>query len=146
MRWKSSRQNPLLRNLWKTFHSKINKQIWSKLSCNNSKPDLIFFYLFIFFMACQDQFFHFEPNLSNRWGKGRSLREIICQSTSENSFFACVVPMKFEPTQLYEPHHEKTCFCQKRPTKVQISLISTFVVRCLDSIISLVSISKISSL
>ena len=52
---------------------------------------------------------------------------------------------------LYEPHHEKTCFCHMLPTKAQISLhirslISAFVIRCLDSIISVVSICKISSL
>ena len=39
-----------------------------------------------------------------------------------------------------EPLHDETCFCNSR------SLINAFVVRCLDSIISLVSISKISSL
>ena len=43
----------------------------------------------------------------------------------------------------YEPRHENTCFCHMRTTKAQIS---TFVIRCLDSIISLVSISEISSL
>ena len=43
-------------------------------------------------------------------------------------------------TSLIEPRHEKTCFNHVR------SLISTFVVRCLNSIISLVSISKISRL
>ena len=45
---------------------------------------------------------------------------------------------------LYEPRHEKTCFSHMRTT----SLISTFVVHCLhiDSRISLVSISGISSL
>ena len=47
----------------------------------------------------------------------------------------------------YEPRHEKTCLYHMRTTKVQISLgirslISTFVVRCLDSRIPLVSISK----
>ena len=50
-----------------------------------------------------------------------------------------------------EPHHEKICFYLMRTTKAQISLrirslISAFIVRCLDSIISLVSISEISSL
>ena len=38
---------------------------------------------------------------------------------------------------LNEPHHEKTCFCHMQTTKAQISL---------DSIIPLVSISKISRL
>ena len=50
-------------------------------------------------------------------------------------------------TVLFEPRHEKTCLCHMRPTKVQISLrslISTFVVHCLDSIVSLVSIFVIS--
>ena len=49
----------------------------------------------------------------------------------------------------FEPRHEETCFCQMRTTKAQISLrslISTFVVHCLDSIIPLVSISEVSSL
>ena len=46
-----------------------------------------------------------------------------------------------------EPCHEKTCFSHMRATKVDLrSLISTFVVCCLDSIISLVFISEISSL
>ena len=49
-----------------------------------------------------------------------------------------------------EPHHEKTCLCHMRTTKAQIShprsLISAFVVHCLDSIIPLVSLSKTSSL
>ena len=48
-----------------------------------------------------------------------------------------------------ELHHEKTFFCHMWTTKMQISLrslISTFVVRCLDSIISLVSIFAISRL
>ena len=40
----------------------------------------------------------------------------------------------------YEPRHEKTCFCNMR------SLVSAFVVHCLDSITPLVSISEISSL
>ena len=31
-------------------------------------------------------------------------------------------------------------------TKVQISLISTFLIRCLDNVMSLVSVTKISSL
>ena len=45
------------------------------------------------------------------------------------------------------PHHEKTCLCNMRTTKAHPrSLISAFVVRCLDSIIPLVSISTISSL
>ena len=41
---------------------------------------------------------------------------------------------------LIEPRHEKTCFCHVHPR----SLTSTFVVRCLDSIIPLVAIAKIS--
>ena len=48
---------------------------------------------------------------------------------------------------IYEPRHEKTCLCHMLTTKAHPrSLISAFVVRCLDSIIHLVSISKISSL
>ena len=47
---------------------------------------------------------------------------------------------------LTEPPHEKTGLCHMQTTKAQISLrICTFVVRRLDSIISLVSISEISS-
>ena len=60
--------------------------------------------------------------------------------------FLCLICLTFT---LYEPHHEKTCLCHMQTTKVQISLrslISTFVVHCLDSIILLVSLSKISSL
>ena len=47
-----------------------------------------------------------------------------------------------DPKQIEEkePRHEKTGLCHTR------SLISAFVVRCLDSIIPLVSISEISSL
>ena len=41
-------------------------------------------------------------------------------------------------TKTYKPRHEKTCLCHMRTTKAQIS--------CLDNIISLVSVSKISSL
>ena len=44
---------------------------------------------------------------------------------------------------LVEPCHEKTCLCHMRTTKAQIS---AFVVCCLDSIISLVSILAISCL
>ena len=47
----------------------------------------------------------------------------------------------------YGPRDEKTCSCNMRTTKAHArSLISTFVVHCLDSIIPLVSISEISSL
>ena len=47
----------------------------------------------------------------------------------------------------YESLHEKTCFCHMRTTKPHpLRLISAFVVRCLDSIIPLVSISEMSSL
>ena len=48
---------------------------------------------------------------------------------------------------LFEPGHVKCVLCHMRTTKAQISmrsLISAFVVRSLDSIISLVSISEIS--
>ena len=50
---------------------------------------------------------------------------------------------------VYAPRHEKTCFRHMPTTKAQISLrglISAVVIRCLDSIIPPVSISKISSL
>ena len=49
---------------------------------------------------------------------------------------------KFYSPFSYEPRHEKTCICHMRTTKAQISLC----IRCLDSIIPLVSISEISSL
>ena len=47
------------------------------------------------------------------------------------------------------PCHEETCLYHMRTIKAQISLrslISAIVVRCLDSIIPLVSVSEISSL
>ena len=48
---------------------------------------------------------------------------------------------------IYEPRHEKTCFSHMRTTKAQNrlrrSLISTFAVRCLDTIIPLVSVPEI---
>ena len=47
------------------------------------------------------------------------------------------------PAIAYGPRHEKTCFSHMRTTKAQISL--HIVVRCLHSIISLVSIFKIAS-
>ena len=53
---------------------------------------------------------------------------------------------------IHEPGHEKTCLMSYANNKGADqpahprSLISTFVVRCLDSIITLVSISEISSL
>ena len=56
--------------------------------------------------------------------------------------FSCIV---------YEPGHEKMCLISyannnaDQPAHLR-SLISTFVVRCLDSIISLVSIAEISRL
>ena len=52
----------------------------------------------------------------------------------------------------YEPHHEKTCFCHMRTTKGAgqpahlRSLISAFVIPCIGSIISVVSICKNISL
>ena len=55
---------------------------------------------------------------------------------------------------VFQPRHEKTCFffwpyannkCTDQPAHPR-SLISAFVIRCLDSIIPQVSISKISSL
>ena len=53
---------------------------------------------------------------------------------------------------LYESHHEKTCLMLYANNKGADqpahphSLISAFVVRCLDSIISILAISKISRL
>ena len=65
-----------------------------------------------------------------------------------------VIILKFEQGgfSLYEPRHEKNLFLPYANNKGADqpahprSLISTFVVRCLDSIISLVSISEIWSL
>ena len=48
------------------------------------------------------------------------------------------------PLPSYEPHHEKPVFAIYKQQRR--SLISTFVVRCLDSIIPPVSVSGISSL
>ena len=48
--------------------------------------------------------------------------------------------------RIFEPRHEKTCFCHMRTTKAQISLKGADHLCCLDGIIPLVSISKISSL
>ena len=52
----------------------------------------------------------------------------------------------------YDPGHEKTCLMSyannkgaDQPAHLR-SLISAFVVRCLDSVMSLVSVTKISSL
>ena len=42
---------------------------------------------------------------------------------------------------VFEPQHEKTCFCHMRTTKAQISLRI-----CLDSIIPVFAIYEISSL
>ena len=48
---------------------------------------------------------------------------------------------------IFVPHHQKTCFSHMRTTKVHShSLISTFVVRYLASIISILAKSKISRL
>ena len=44
----------------------------------------------------------------------------------------------------YEPRHEKTCLCHMRTTKTQISLLSVFDIRCLDSIIPVLAIAEIS--
>ena len=53
---------------------------------------------------------------------------------------------------IFEPGHEKTCLMSyannkgaDQPAHLH-SLISAFVVRCLDSVMSLVSVTKISSL
>ena len=48
---------------------------------------------------------------------------------------------------LYEPHLEKTCLCHTLNNRAMHtrSLISTFVVRCLDSIIPILAKSKIST-
>ena len=62
------------------------------------------------------------------------------------------VPLSSVCGMRFEPHHEKTCFLPyannkgaDQPAHLR-SLISAFVICCLESIILLVSISKISSL
>ena len=55
-------------------------------------------------------------------------------------------------SQTFEPGHEKTClmsYANNKDTDQPAhprSLISAFVIRCLDSVMSLVSVTKISSL
>ena len=66
--------------------------------------------------------------------------------SNENSFHS------HSNTCTYEPGHEKTCLMSYANNKgadqpaLSRSLISTFVVRCLDSVMSLVPVTKISSL
>ena len=77
-------------------------------------------------------------------------------NNSASKMFSCKKTSRMYSTQfseslllksLFEPYHEKTCLCHMQTTKVHpCSLISAFVVRCIDSIIPLVSIPKISSL
>ena len=63
-----------------------------------------------------------------------------------------VLRVPFEARNILEPGHEKTCLMSYANNKGADqpahprSLISAFVVRCLDSLISLVSISEIPSL
>ena len=60
--------------------------------------------------------------------------------------------VQMDPVHLYEPGHKKTCLMSYANNKGADqpahprSLISAFVVRCLDSVMSLVSVTKISSL
>ena len=72
-------------------------------------------------------------------------KKLICQATKLGWIQRCSNPTLRQKyfifiwtPVIYEPHHEKTCLCHMRTTKVQImrSLISTFIVRCLDSISS----------
>ena len=63
----------------------------------------------------------------------------------------CRIRSSFIAGIYYETCHEKTCLCHMQPTKMQISLhihslISTFVIRCLDSIIPIVATSEIPRL
>ena len=73
--------------------------------------------------------------------------EILLDLRVQNPCLPSVVPQN-----TFEPGHEKMCLMSYANNKVagqsahSRSLISAFVVRCLDSIISLVSISEISSL
>ena len=64
------------------------------------------------------------------------------ESNMPHQFFQCWRHNKSD-YQRHEPQHEKTCFCHMRTTK---ALISTFVVRCLDSTIPILAIPKISRL
>ena len=54
----------------------------------------------------------------------------------------CLGNVCFAENLIDKPRREKTCLCEQHPR----SLISAFVVRCLDSIISIFVISKISRL
>ena len=73
-----------------------------------------------------------------------AIHSLVKKKADIYAYHACVC--------LFEPHHEKTCFMPYANIKDAgqpahpCSLISAFFVRCLDSIIPLVSISKISSL
>ena len=85
-----------------------------------------------------------------------------CQTdgTWDNTVGVCrpgIFDLKCSPTvlvtfpmclfQLSNARHEKTCFCPMRTTKAHPrSLISAFVVHCLDSIIPLLAIAEISRL
>ena len=61
----------------------------------------------------------------------------------EYFFYEYVVFLVKTVSKLFEPQHEKTCLCNTRTTKAQISnLINTFIVRCLDSIIPIAALSK----
>ena len=67
------------------------------------------------------------------------LTKIILRLPS-NALLICFTVI--EPTH-DEPPHEKTCLCHMRTTKHPRSLISSFIVPCLDSIISLLAIAEI---
>ena len=72
-----------------------------------------------------DTIFFFTPDVSEAWKK-----KLLQQNKV-----------------IIEPRHEETCFSHMQTTKSHPrSLISIFVVHCLDSMILLVSISKIPSL
>ena len=87
-------------------------------------------------------------------GPGKWEFEIFCwqafKSWPKGQHFPYV--QLFWAGTLYEPHHEKTCLCHMRTTRGADypahphSLISTFIVRCLDSIIPILDESKISRL
>ena len=77
------------------------------------------------------------------WAKGNSVFTYSIYSNNWSLIYPLIFLLeKWLPNATkIEPRHEKTCLCHMRTTKAQISLCV-----CLDSIIPLVSITKISSL
>ena len=78
--------------------------------------------------------------------------DLLRESEPAVVMISCYFDHKMSKRRTNEPRHEKNLFLPYANNKGADqpahprSLISTFVVRCLDSILSLVSISEISSL